>query len=56
LLLNEEGKLMGLPLNEEATALWRTHFTKETHVFGYDDFVVGPAMVITKDALNTWAN
>ena len=31
LLLNEEGKLMGLPLNPEATALWRTHFTKETH-------------------------
>ena len=56
LLLNEEGKLMGLPLNPEATALWRKHFTKETHSFGYDDFVVGPAMVIQKDALNTWAN
>tara|TARA_Y100000385_G_C12872515_1_gene542172 strand:- start:157 stop:468 length:312 start_codon:yes stop_codon:yes gene_type:complete len=56
LLLNEEGKLMGLPLNEEATSLWRTHFTKETHVFGYDDVVVGPAIVIAKDALNTWAN
>ena len=56
LLLNEEGKLMGLPLNEEATALWRTHFTKETHAFGYDDFVVGSAMVIQKNALNTWAN
>ena len=27
LLLNEEGKLMGLPLNPEATALWRSHFT-----------------------------
>ena len=47
---------MGLPLNPEATTLWRTHFTKETHAFGYDDFVVGPAMVIKKDALNTWAN
>ena len=56
LLLNEEGKLMGLPLNEEATALWRTHFTKETHAFGYDDYVVGPVIVIAKDALNTWAN
>ena len=56
LLLNEEGKLMGLPLNPEATALWRKHFTKETHLWGYDDVVVGPAMVITKDALNTWAN
>ena len=56
LIINEEGKLMGLPLNPEATALWRTHFTKETHAFGYDDFVVGPAMVIQKNALNTWAN
>ena len=56
LLLNEEGKLMGLPLNPEATALWRKHFTKETHAFGYDDYVVGPAIVIQKNALNTWAN
>ena len=56
LLLNEEGKLMGLPVNEKATASWRKHFTKETHSFGYDDFVVGPAIVIQKDALNTWAN
>jgi len=56
LLLNEEGKLMGLPLNPEATALWRTHFTKETHAFGYDDFVVGPAILIRAKALDTWAN
>ena len=56
LLLNEEGKLMGLPLNPEATALWRAHFTKDKYMFGHDDFVVGPAMVITNDALNTWAN
>jgi hypothetical protein len=56
LLFNEEGKLMGLPLNPEATALWRTHFTKATHLWGYDQDVVGPAMVIQKNALNTWAN
>ena len=56
LLLNEEGKLMGLPLNPEATALWRAPFTKDKYMFGHDDFVVGPAMVITKKALNTWAN
>ena len=56
LLLNEEGKLMGLPLNEKATTLWRTHFTKATHLWGYDDDVVGPAIVIQKNALNTWAN
>ena len=56
LLLNEEGKLMGLPLNPEATALWRSHFTKDKYAFGHDDFVVGPAIVIQKDALNTWAS
>ena len=56
LIFNEEGKLKGLPLNPEATALWRAHFTKDKYMFGHDDFVVGPAMVITKDALNTWAN
>ena len=56
LLLNEEGKLMQLPLNPEATALWRMTFTKDKYAFGYDDFVVGPVIVIQKDALNTWAN
>ena len=56
LLLNEEGKLMQLPLNPEATALWRSTFTKETHINGYDDWVSGPAILIKKNALNTWAS
>ena len=56
LIVNEEGKLMNLPLNPEGTALWRMTFTKDKYAFGHDDFVVGPAMVIKKDALNTWAN
>ena len=56
LLLNEEGKLMQLPLNVEATALWRATFTKDKYAFGHDDFVVGPAILIKKQALNTWAN
>ena len=56
LIVNEEGKLMNLPLNVEGTALWRMTFTKDKYAFGHDDFVVGPAMVIKKDALNTWAN
>ena len=29
LIVNEEGKLMGLPLNPEGTLLWRTTFTKD---------------------------
>ena len=56
LLLNEEGKLMQLPLNPEATALWRSTFTKETHINGYDDWVSGPAILIKKNALKQWAS
>ena len=56
LIVNEEGKLMRLPLNPEATTLWRATFTKDKYAFGYDDFVVGPAILIKKDALKIWAS
>ena len=56
LLINEEGKLINLPLNPEATTLWRATFTKDKYAFGYDDFVVGPAILIKKQALDHWAN
>ena len=55
LLLNEEGKLIGLPLNPEATALWRATFDNDNYVTGRKDFVVGPAILIKKDALKHWA-
>ena len=55
LLINEEGKLINLPLNPEATALWRATFTKDKYAFGSDDFVVGPAILIKKQALDSWA-
>ena len=55
LLLNEEGKIFNLPLNPEATALWRATFTKDKYAYGYDDFVVGPAILIKKQALDNWA-
>ena len=50
LIINEEGKMQDLPFNKLATDLWRKHFTKETHIFGYDDFVVGNAIVIKSEA------
>ena len=56
LLINEEGKLMQLPLNPEATALWRMTFTKEEYLFGHDDWVSGPAILIKANALDSWAN
>ena len=56
LIVNEEGKLMQLPLNPEATTLWRATFTKDKYIIGYDDFVVGPAILIKKKALKQWAS
>ena len=55
LIVNEEGKLMGLPLNPEGTALWRATFTKDKYAFGYDDWVSGPAILIKQKALKRWA-
>ena len=55
LIVNEEGKLRQLPLNPEATLLWRMTFTRDKYAFGYDDFVVGPAIYIKKHALKNWA-
>ena len=55
LIVNEEGKLKGLPLNPEATTLWRSTFTADKYAFGYDDFVVGPAILIKANALKRWA-
>ena len=55
LIVNEEGKLIGLPLNPEATALWRATFDNDNYITGRKDFVVGPAILIKKQALKNWA-
>ena len=56
LIVNEEGKLIGLPLNPEATLLWRMTFDNDNYVTGRKDFVVGPAIYIKKHALGKgWA-
>ena len=46
---------MGLPLNPEATALWRMTFDNDNYITGRKDFVVGPAIYIKKRALKNWA-
>ena len=33
MIMNEEGKLLGLPVNETATKLWRDTFTKDKYLF-----------------------
>ena len=56
LIINEEGKLKGLPLNPEATALWKATFDNDNFITGRNDFVVGPAILIKKAALKRWAS
>ena len=55
LIINEEGKLKNLPLNSEATMMWRAPFTKDKYAIGYDDFDVGPAIFIKANALKRGA-
>ena len=56
LIFNEEGKIKNLPLNPEATALWRATFDNDNYITGRKDFVVGPAILIKKQALKNWAS
>ena len=56
LIINEEGKLRNLPLNPEATALWKATFDNDNFITGRNDFVVGPAILIKKSAQKTWAS
>ena len=55
LIVNEEGKLKGLPFNEEASKLWKDTFDNDNFITGRDDFVVGNAILIKKSALKEWA-
>ena len=56
LIINEEGKLMNLPLNPEATTLWKATFDNDNFITGRNDFIVGNAILIKKDALKIWAS
>ena len=46
---------MGLPLNPEATLLWKMTFDNDNYVTGRKDIVVGPVLYIKKHALGNWA-
>ena len=56
LIVNEEGKLMGLEVNEPATKLWRDTFDNDNFITGRKDFVAGPAILIQQKALKRWAS
>ena len=54
LIVNEEGKLQNLPFNEEASKLWKDTFDNDNYITGRDDFVVGNAILIKREARKTW--
>ena len=56
LIVNEEGKLMGLEVNEPATKLWRDTFDNDNFITGRKDFVAGAAILIKQKALKRWAS
>ena len=55
LIINEEGKLKGLPFNVPASKLWKDTFDNDNYMTGRDDYVVGNAILIKKAALKDWA-
>ena len=55
-IVNEEGKLMGLEVNEPATKLWRDTFDNDNFITGRKDCVAGPAILIKQKALKRWAS
>ncbi len=54
LIVNEEGKLKGLELNEKATKLWKDNFDNDNYITGRDDFVVGNAILIKSEVRKNW--
>lgn len=42
MVFNDEGKLMGLPINREATKIYQKHFNT-------DDFIVGDVLICKDD-------
>ena len=55
LIINEEGKLKDLPFNVPASKLWKDTFDNDNYMTGRDDYVVGNAILIKKNALKQWA-
>jgi hypothetical protein len=55
MIMHEEGKLIGLPMNIEATLLWRLAFDNDNYITGRKGWVAGPVIYIKKKALKQWA-
>lgn len=45
MVVNEEGKLIGLKLNNRATDVWRAEYPIEDYLHNNDELIVGSALV-----------
>lgn len=46
LVVNEEGKLTGLPENEKATELWKAEYPIATYPHNNDELIVGDVLLL----------
>lgn len=46
IILNDDGKLIGLPINEEATKIWKEQYPITKYPFNNDELIVGDVVVI----------
>ena len=45
IVINEEGKLIGLPVNKAATAEWKNEYPIEKYPMNNDELIVGNALI-----------
>lgn len=51
MVINDEGKLIGLPKNEIATAVWKKAYPISQYPHNNDELIVGNALVATEKEL-----
>ena len=51
IIVNEEGKLIGLKKNENATALWKKEYPFAQYPDNNDELIAGNALVVSEDEL-----
>jgi hypothetical protein len=51
LVLNEEGKLIGLPRNAQASAIWQKNYPTAEYPIGNDGLIVGDVVICKRNLL-----
>lgn len=46
IVVNDDGKLLGLPVNEEASKLWRKNYPVEEFPHNNDGLIVGDVLIV----------